>query len=100
MIEANENNFNELIREGIVVVDFWAPWCGPCKMFMPVFEATAKETSYKFVKVNADECERLCADLGVRSVPTIAIYKNGQLIEGRSGIMNKVFFKNWIESNI
>ena len=81
MKDLNQSEFNEEIKEGITVVDFWAPWCGPCRMFAPIFEQTAAElTDVSFAKVNADENQELMAEEGIRSIPTIKFYKDGVCI--------------------
>lgn len=77
--------------EGLVVVDFWAEWCGPCKRYGPVFEdvASSQGGKAKFVKVNVDQAEDVAAQLGVMSIPTTIFFKNGEPVERVTGILPK-----------
>ncbi|MCD8339366.1 MAG: thioredoxin [Burkholderiales bacterium] len=91
-----------LNAKGVVVVDFWAPWCGPCKMFGPVLEKAAETLppGVKIVKYNVDESQNVASQLGVRGIPTVAVYKDGQLLAQQAGMMNSsqfsAFMKNFI----
>ena len=88
-----EKNFNDEVinNKGISVVDFWAPWCGPCKMFSPIFES-AKENykDIKFCKLNIDEdINNVSKDFGVMSIPTVVAFKDGKEIKRNIGFMNE-----------
>ena len=88
MIHLENENFNELINE-MTVVDFYATWCGPCKMLGPVFEEVSKESSIKFVKVDIDKHEELCRQYKVMSVPTLILFENGQEVRRNIGFISK-----------
>lgn len=73
-----KNNFNEEIKAGKVLVDFYADWCGPCRMLSPIIEEIAKENDeYEFVKVNVDDCPEVSRKYGVMSIPTLIVFENG-----------------------
>ncbi len=80
VLHLNEGNFDETVKEGTVLVDFWATWCGPCKMLAPAIEALGAkyEGKVKVCKVDVDENPNLAAKFGIMSIPTVIIFKNGE----------------------
>ena len=85
----NRDEFYELIKEGTVLVDFFATWCGPCKMLSPVLEQLSEEVDILIVKVDVDEVGAVAAQFGIQAVPTLMLFKNGQRIDVRMGYQNK-----------
>lgn len=91
-INVTDQNFAEVIASApVVMVDFWAPWCGPCRALAPTVEQIAKEYEGKVVvaKCNADECEDAPVNYGIRSIPTIVFFKNGEPVERTMGMVVK-----------
>jgi thioredoxin len=85
-ITLDEANFEDSVRAGIVIVDWWAPWCGPCRAFAPTFEkAAAKHVDVTFAKVNTDEQQRLAGAFQIRSIPTLMVFKEGVLVFSQPG---------------
>ena len=95
-----EENFNDLIHKDIVLVDFFATWCGPCKMLSSVLEELANDRAdINIVKIDVDKCDTLAKNYGIMSVPTLILFKNGSLISKKSGYMPKEQISSWIEEN-
>ena len=96
----NDSNFNEevLNAKGVVVVDFFATWCAPCKMLAPVLEEVASEMGeVKVLKIDVDESPETATKYGVQSIPTIKIFKDGAEVETKVGLMPKDILKEAIE---
>ena len=83
-----EKDFNKLI-ETDAVVDFYATWCGPCKMFGPVFEEVSKEKDINFVKLDVDKYSDIAREYGVMSIPTVILFKDGMEVKRFTGFMSK-----------
>ncbi|MBX4269113.1 thioredoxin [Clostridium estertheticum] len=102
--EVNDINFNEEIgnSDNIVVVDFWAPWCGPCKMLSPVIEELAKEmgTDVKFAKINVDESPITASTYKISSIPTVMVFNKDSVKETLVGFRPKAELKKVIEKNL
>lgn len=84
---SNANEFENEVKEGLVVVDFYADWCGPCQMLAPVLEDLEKETSIKIVKINVDEIPDLARQFRVMSIPTLMLFKDGKFSKKELGFM-------------
>lgn len=98
IIELNEQNFNETTSKGIVMIDFWAPWCNPCNMLSPIIDEVAKENVDVVVgKVNVDDYPELASKHGVMSIPTLIFFKNGQFVDSSVGVVTKSVILNKLE---
>ncbi len=95
---ANDANFSSMIGAGITLVDFWATWCGPCRMFGPIFEAVSERLpDVDFVKFEIDDTNRQTPmKYGIRSIPSILAFKGGELVEARTGLMDEETVIQWI----
>ena len=84
-----------------VIVDFWAPWCGPCKMMAPQFEQAAKELEpeVRFAKLNTDEAQGTASRFNIRSIPTIALFRNGREVARQPGAMSAADIVRWVRAN-
>ena len=99
-IELNKNNIKENIQEGVVLVDFWAPWCGPCRMLAPAIDQLAEEfeNKAKICKVNTEEEPDLTSEYQVRSIPTILFFKNGEIVDQMIGTTTKAKLEEKLNS--
>ena len=90
-LEITDNNFKEILAEGSpVVIDFWAPWCAPCRMVVPIIEEIAGERpDIKVGKINVDEQPELASKFGIMSIPTLVVMKNGKIVQQVSGARPK-----------
>lgn len=97
---ADNNNFDSLVSNDLVLVDFYATWCGPCKMLSPVLEDLSSDrANIDIVKVDVDESESLARRYGVMAVPTLILFKNGVEVAKQTGFMSKDMLSNWIEEH-
>ena len=93
-------NFNEEIKNGLVLVDFYASWCGPCKMLSPILEDISNNRSgIKIVKIDVDQHNDLAREYGVMSIPKMILFKNGIEVSSKLGYDSKENIEAWIESN-
>ena len=94
----NEDNFDLLISDGLVLVDFFANWCGPCRMLSSQLEELDNNRSdVKIVKVNVDECRDLAKKYGVMSIPALFLFKDGKLLDNKLGYIPRELIEKWIE---
>lgn len=96
VIHGNEQSFDELINKDLVLVDFFAEWCGPCKMLAPILENLE---NIDVVKIDVDECPELAKKYGVMSIPTLIIFKNGEIKSSQVGFLPQPALEDWINSN-
>jgi thioredoxin 1 len=104
MLAATDDSFKtDVIESDVpVLVDFWAPWCGPCRAVAPLLEALDAELAgrARIVKVNVDENRAIAGALGVRSIPTLVVFKGGQAVEGAVGALSMPELKRLIEPHL
>ena len=90
VLEIKQNEFDEKVKSGKVLVDFYADWCGPCKMLSPIIDQIAEETNdTQFYKLNVDESEEIAVKYGIMSIPTLLLFENGQLKKTLVGFKSK-----------
>ena len=99
-VELTKDTMDEVIKDGVTMVDFWAPWCGPCRMIAPVIEELAEDFDGKatIAKVNTDEEQELAVKYGIRSIPAILFFKDGEVVDQLVGAASKATFAEKIEN--
>ena len=99
MRHITDSDFEAAVKDGITVIDFWASWCGPCVAFAPTFEAASKK--YKNISFGkyevTDENKDYAAKFGIRSIPSVLAFKDGNLLDTKIGLMNEGTFQTWLE---
>ena len=100
-IEVNDSNFEEVVlkSEKLVIIDFWAEWCGPCRMITPIIEEISKEYAGRILaaKVDVDSNPGISSKLGIRNIPTVMFYKNGEMVDKQVGAVPKSNFISKLE---
>ena len=93
-----EQAFEEkIVNENVVLVDFWAPWCGPCRMLTPIIDRLSEKYPDNVVKVNVDEMRNLASRYGVRGIPSVKIIKGGELMESMQGVQPGNLYEQKLE---
>ncbi|MCA0758556.1 thioredoxin [Paenibacillus sp. N4] len=101
-VALTKENFAQSVENGVALVDFWAPWCGPCKMQLPIVEELSTELEGQAViaKINVDEEPELASQFGVMSIPTLILFKDGQPVDKMVGVQSKDALKSKISGQL
>ncbi len=98
VLHVKEQDFDAIIAQGVTLVDFWADWCGPCKMLAPTIDALAEKYAgqVKVAKVNVDQEPGLAQRFGIMSIPTVLLFRDGELIDKRVGVQPMAAFESML----
>ena len=101
-VKLNDNNYDEVVSSGLTLVDVFADWCGPCKVISPIIDELSSDYQGQVVfgKLNVDEAPEKTTELGVRNIPTILVYKDGQIVERNTGAISKNQLKDLIDKHL
>ena len=96
LIQGSEETFESLINDKLVLVDFYADWCGPCKALGPILEEL---DNIKIIKMNVDQCPNITKKLGIMTIPTLIMFKDSKKIDSKVGLISKDAITTWLNSN-
>ncbi len=101
-LEISDATFDETIKSGVALVDFWAPWCGPCQMQGPIIDKLAKAYQGKatIAKINVDENDKTAARFGIMSIPTLLLFKNGEKVEQFIGVQSEEKLRKALDAQL
>ena len=97
VVEVNESNFEEITKEGTILLDFWASWCGPCRMLGPVLEQLSEEEGITIGKVNVDVEDNLADKFGISSIPALFLVKDGEVVKSTVGYQPIEELRNFLK---
>ncbi|MFB0843240.1 thioredoxin [Paenibacillus oleatilyticus] len=102
IVNVKDAEFKDAIQEGVVLVDFWAPWCGPCKMIAPILEELNGKLgdAVKIAKVNVDDNPETAGQYGVMSIPTLKLFKNGVEVGTQVGVRPLTELESWVQAQL